>query len=700
MGREENGVAPPQRRIRGKYRQPAWRRYEGQPVAVMVLELPVTDPRTLRRLANLYAAAWHIKRAVQRDARARVNAYWAARTQRKDKGPKAVRERLGLSREGLQRAAYQHLEDSGWLRHHLTKALAMHLTGEVWTATQRHLFGDATGKRAGRPKAGRWWDFTRIPGRARSHTTAAKWETFRLVGTLEGHVGAFRHPHLPQDVHPHTPADAAQLPPGQSVLLQPRRMATPTVPTGHVPTGNPTPSGRRKATWWDYDGPLAVVLTGIGGGDLVLPVRLPQGCGCWPRVLHFLADPDAWHKIDLVRRRKPSAPGGWAYEAHLMVLRPGYAAPGTVELRRQAAKLDRVGGVDGNVSHLEVVSLPATLDPAAGPVLSSEITLSETDKRRLLTQASKRRRRQRALDRSRRATNAQQYGLSKRQRKRAERRQVAGLPGKTVQMPRGPRAARNNGPPSRAYRTDRLSKSYQHHRDRLAANAARAAQANKARAMLLARHLIGIHGSNLTIEDCDIRAWFRLWGKRLSQTTPGLLLNALEKECAAAGGRLLRASTFTTAMSQHCLCGAAVRKYLRDREHICPACGLTGKRDLVSAALGIFVHLDDPNDPSTARVDYTSSRHAQLVFGSGLQEALRESTAAYLPLASAGGGRAAATRPQRRGPLLRETPDPKAGRPRMRPEPRQGSGHAGKSAFPPAAPVAYEPRGKSWAATT
>jgi len=520
MGREENGVAPPQRRFRGKYRQPAWRRSEGQPVAVMVLELPVTDPRTLRRLANLYAAAWHIKRAVQRDARARVDAYWAARTQRKDKGPKAVRERLGLSREGLQRAAYQHLEDSGWLRHHLTKALAMHLTGEVWTATQRHLFGDATGKRAGRPKAGRWWDFTRIPGRARSHTTAAKWETFRLVGTLEGHVGAFRHPHLPQDVHPHTPADAAQLPPGQSVLLQPRRMPTPTVPTGHVPTGNPTPSGRRKATWWDYDGPLAVVLTGIGGGDLVLPVRLPQGCGCWPRVLHFLADPDAWHKIDLVRRRKPSAPGGWAYEAHLMVLRPGYAAPGTVELRRQAAKLDRVAGVDGNVSHLEVVSLPATLDPAAGPVLSSEITLSEADKRRLLTQASKRRRRQRALDRSRRATNAQQYGLSKRQKKRAERRQVAGLPGKTVQMPRGPRAARNNGPPSRAYRTDRLSKSYQHHRDRLAANAARAAQANKARAMLLARHLIGIHGSNLTIEDCDIRAWFRLWGKRLSQTTP------------------------------------------------------------------------------------------------------------------------------------------------------------------------------------
>jgi hypothetical protein len=62
-------------------------------------------------------------------------------------------------------------------------------------------------------------------------------------------------------------------------------------------------------------------------GDLVLPVRLPSGAGRWARLAHFLGDPAAWHKIDLVRRRDASAPRGWAYEAHLMVLTGGYASP-------------------------------------------------------------------------------------------------------------------------------------------------------------------------------------------------------------------------------------------------------------------------------------------------------------------------------------------------------------------------------------
>ncbi|MGW0391202.1 hypothetical protein ACWDYJ_09920 [Streptomyces sp. NPDC003042] len=36
------------------------------------------------------------------------------------------------------------------------------------------------------------------------------------------------------------------------------------------------------------------------------------------------------------------------------------------------------------------------------------------------------------------------------------------------------------------------------------------------------------------------------------------------------------------------------------REHKCIACGLTGKRDLVSAALAAFVRLTDVDDPKTA----------------------------------------------------------------------------------------------------
>lgn len=87
-------------------------------------------------------------------------------------------------------------------------------------------------------------------------------------------------------------------------------------------------------------------------------------------------------------------------------------------------------------------------------------------------------------------------------------------------------------------------------------------------------------GRDLTEEDCDIRTWYRLWGKRLSRTTPGMLISALEVECKAAGGRLVRASTWSTALSQHCPCGERVSRSLRDREHKCIACGLVGKRDL------------------------------------------------------------------------------------------------------------------------
>ncbi|MDW6059955.1 hypothetical protein SAZ11_20550 [Streptomyces sp. FXJ1.4098] len=131
------------------------------------------------------------------------------------------------------------MERAGHLKNHASKALAMHMADEVWNGVQRHLFPDATGHRFGRPKTGRWYDFTRIPGRARSHTTANKWETFRLVGTLHGHAMAYTSG-------------------GQHEVQQPRRIPKPTLPAGTVPTGKVTASGKpgmRKATWWDHTGP-------------------------------------------------------------------------------------------------------------------------------------------------------------------------------------------------------------------------------------------------------------------------------------------------------------------------------------------------------------------------------------------------------------------------------------------------------------
>ena len=113
-----------------------------------------------------------------------------------------------------------------------------------------------------------------------------------------------------------------------------------------------------------------------------------------------------------------------------------------------------------------------------------------------------------------------------------------------------------------------------------------------------------VGGWSGTVEDCLISTWARFWGKGIQQFSPGMLVTALAAECAAAGGRLHRAGTRATALSQHCLCGARVPKTPTQRTHECPHCGLRADRDVTSAMLACCVTLADPDDPCTARVDY------------------------------------------------------------------------------------------------
>jgi hypothetical protein len=223
--------------------------------------------------------------------------------------------------------------------------------------------------------------------------------------------------------------------------------------------------------------------------------------------VHFLGCPQAWHKIDLVRRRDASAPRGWAYEAHLMVLTGGYASPGTRARWAAATKLARVGGIDGNVSNLSVASLPDTFDPADGQLASSWVELTDAELTALARLERKARDRRRALDRSRRATNTRQYELSRRQQARAERRAKTGLAERQVTVPGGARVANAAGVPMQAYRKDTLSAGYRLDRARIAEAAA---EAKDHRARRIAAEIVGEHGAHLTVEDCDIRTWFRL----------------------------------------------------------------------------------------------------------------------------------------------------------------------------------------------
>ncbi|TDC92704.1 hypothetical protein [Actinomadura sp. 7K507] len=171
------------RRFRGKNKAPAWRRPVDGPVTVVRLRL-TPDPATRPRLERLFGAAWSLKRALRRDARSRALAYRAGHRRRTPRAAKRWRVRLGLSRDALERAGYRHLDASGHLKHHLSKAVAMHIADEVWTGLERHLFADASGRRHGVPKVGSWWEFSRIPGRARSHTK----------GEQVGDVPVARHP--------------------------------------------------------------------------------------------------------------------------------------------------------------------------------------------------------------------------------------------------------------------------------------------------------------------------------------------------------------------------------------------------------------------------------------------------------------------------------------------------------------------------
>jgi len=99
------------------------------------------------------------------------------------------------------------------------------------------------------------------------------------------------------------------------------------------------------------------------------------------------------------------------------------------------------------------------------------------------------------------------------------------------------------------------------------------------------------------------------------------------------GGGVQRAATRTTALSQHCPCGARIPKCLAERVHRCPACSLRGDRDAVAAVLASFVGFARPGEPSSAQVDYVAAadalpaiRHALSIPSSGWQDTLPEST--------------------------------------------------------------------------
>jgi hypothetical protein len=288
-------------------------------------------------------------------------------------------------------------------------------------------------------------------------------------------------------------------------------------------------------------------------------------------------------------------------------------SPAAAERRASVAvaAAKRVAGIDVNVSNLAIASHEG--DGAAMRV--TRIERDATQKERDRGRARRERQKLRNLDRSRRAQNRAQYQLSKRQEKRARRLAERGLP-PVETIPMGPRLADAAGKPLQSYQKDDLSKRYRRLRAAQAADAAGAAQARRDRARTVAAGVVEAHGWQLVVEDVSVAAWSGWWGRAVAAFSPGMLVAAIDREAravatiAGTSGGVERASTRTTALSQHCPCGARVEKRLADRRHDCPRCQLSGDRDEVAAVLASFVVVERPGDPSSARVDHDAAARA------------------------------------------------------------------------------------------
>ena len=368
-------------RRRGKNERPAWRMPDGQALSTFVVSLDTSDAHARKRLESLYFTMFNLRRALQREAQRLCRAYRARKEERDTLGWKIVAEDLGLTRKGFEQLARERARNSRWALGHVSAALVNPMADAVFNVA-RHLWSDNSGQRHGALHITAPHQYRTIHGCARSYTTVNRWQTFRLYGTLEGHLDEYGYGARRE----RTLNNVAKLSPGSAVLRQ-NKLTTP----------GPT-------KWSTYAGPLVMVFAGgpeSNEPELQLPVRLPQGRGQWDRVVHFLSQPDLWHKIDLVRRADSSQPGGWRYEMHLLVLTGGYTSAKNQAILG-ASPADRRACVDVNVSNLAVVSVDAGhRDPR-----STVVRADAGERDRLARAVAQKRRGERRVDRSRRASNA------------------------------------------------------------------------------------------------------------------------------------------------------------------------------------------------------------------------------------------------------------------------------------------------------
>jgi hypothetical protein len=91
-------------------------------------------------------------------------------------------------------------------------------------------------------------------------------------------------------------------------------------------------------------------------------------------------------------------------------------------------------------------------------------------------------------------------------------------------------------------------------------------------------------GDVFKLEKLSYKAFQKLFGKSVSKRTPGMFVSHLKSKAERAGGRVVEIPTYSTKLSQTCQCGRVKKKKLSERIHQCE-CGIVAQRDLYSAFL-------------------------------------------------------------------------------------------------------------------
>jgi hypothetical protein len=102
----------------------------------------------------------------------------------------------------------------------------------------------------------------------------------------------------------------------------------------------------------------------------------------------------------------------------------------------------------------------------------------------------------------------------------------------------------------------------------------KAAEQRKHYGIRLAKEL-ALRGRDIAIEKNSYKAWqASLFGKTIGMTAPGQFFTMLERELARVGSQCLFLDPWSHAFSQYCLCGDKVFKPMSVTEHVCHECGL------------------------------------------------------------------------------------------------------------------------------